>query len=149
VSAAENPAVIISESAVSEAVTAALAAIAAAPDAAGLKAIRNAHVGEASPLAALNAALKDVPNDQKAAAGKLVGQARAQANQAYAAREAELVAAEQTAQLAAEAVDVTAAASRTRVGARHPLMLLQESVCDAFVGMGWEIAKAIDLIRKD
>ena len=58
-SAAENPAVSISESAVSEAVTAALAAIAAAPDAAGLKAIRNAHVGEASPLAALNAALKE------------------------------------------------------------------------------------------
>jgi phenylalanyl-tRNA synthetase alpha chain len=145
VSAAENPAETISESAVSEAVTAALAAIAAAPDAVGLKAIRNAHVGEASPLATLNAALKDVPNDQKAAAGKLVGQARALANQAYAAREAELVAAEQTAQLAAESVDVTAAASRTRIGARHPLMLLQESVCDAFVGMGWEIAEGPEL----
>ncbi|MEG1391928.1 MAG: phenylalanine--tRNA ligase subunit alpha, partial [Aurantimicrobium sp.] len=50
-----------------------------------------------------------------------------------------------TAQLAAEKVDVTAAASRWSAGGRHPLMLLQESICDAFVGMGWEIAEGPEL----
>ncbi|MEG0298934.1 MAG: phenylalanine--tRNA ligase subunit alpha [Aurantimicrobium sp.] len=110
-----------------------------------LKAVRTAHVGESSTLSQLNALMKDVPGDQKAAVGKLVGQARAEVNQAFAAREEAIVREEQTAQLAAEKVDVTAAASRWSAGGRHPLMLLQESICDAFVGMGWEIAEGPEL----
>ena len=49
----------------------ALAAIAAATSTAELKAARAAHTGEASALARLNAQLRNVPNDQKAALGKL------------------------------------------------------------------------------
>ncbi len=135
----------ITEATVTAAVTDALAAIAAAVDSAALKTVRTAHVGESSTLAQLNALMKDVPGDQKAAAGKLVGQAKAEVNQAFAAREEAIVREEQTAQLAAEKVDVTAAASRWSAGGRHPLMLLQESICDAFVGMGWEIAEGPEL----
>ena len=135
----------ITEAAVAAAVSDALAAIAAATDSAALKAVRTAHVGESSTLSQLNALMKDVPGDQKAAAGKLVGQARAEVNQAFAAREEAMVREEQSAQLAAEKVDVTAAASRWNAGGRHPLMLLQESICDAFVGMGWEIAEGPEL----
>lgn len=135
----------ITEATVTAAVTDALAAIAAAADSAALKAVRTAHVGESSTLAQLNALMKIVPGDQKAAAGKLVGQAKGEVNQAFAAREEAIVREEQTAQLAAEEVDVTAAASRWSAGGRHPLMLLQESICDAFVGMGWEIAEGPEL----
>jgi phenylalanyl-tRNA synthetase alpha chain len=135
----------ITEEAVAAAVAQALAAIATASDSAALKAVRTAHLGESSPLAQLNALMKSVPGDQKAAAGKLVGQARATVNAAYAAAEQGILAAEETAQLEAERVDVTAAATRVRPGGRHPLMLLQESICDAFVGMGWEIAEGPEL----
>jgi phenylalanyl-tRNA synthetase alpha chain len=135
----------ISEPVVSAAVDAALAAINAATDSTALKAVRSAHVGEASPLAALNALMRSVPGDQKAAAGKLVGQARARVNQALGAREVQIVETEAAAQLAAETVDVTAAASTWRAGARHPLTLLQERVSDVFVGMGWEVAEGPEL----
>ena len=135
----------ITESSVAAALAGALDAIAAATDSASLKAARSAHLGDASALAALNGALKDVPNDQKAAAGKLVGQARAQANQAYTAAEERIVVAERNAQLENERVDVTAAPSHVRASGRHPLMLLQEEFCDAFVGMGWEIAEGPEL----
>jgi phenylalanyl-tRNA synthetase alpha chain len=135
----------ITEATVTAAVNDALAAIAAAADSAALKVVRTAHVGESSTLAQLNALMKDVPGDQKAAAGKLVGQAKAEVNQAFTTREEAIVREEQTAQLAAEKVDVTAAASRWSAGGRHPLMLLQESICDAFVGMGWEIAEGPEL----
>ena len=93
----------------------------------------------------MNASLRDVPNDQKAALGKLVGQSRGQVNAALAAREAEVVAAEEGARLSAEAVDVTAVASRWRAGARHPINLLMERMGDLFVGMGWEIAEGPEL----
>ena len=130
---------------VAEAVDAALAAIAAASDTAALKAARAAHSAEGSPLARLNASLRDVAPEHKAEYGKLVGQARARVNQALAAREEELAVAETAARLEAERVDITALAQHARVGARHPIALLQEEVADIFVGMGWEIAEGPEL----
>ncbi|WP_395639588.1 phenylalanine--tRNA ligase subunit alpha [Pseudolysinimonas sp.] len=135
----------ITESAVSTAVEQALAAFAAATDSRELKAARAAHTAEGSPLAKLNASMRSVPNDQKAAAGKLVGEARGRVNAAAAEAEGRILAAEEEAQLAAEAVDVTAVASRRRLGARHPLSLLMEQMGDIFVGMGWEVAEGPEL----
>ncbi|MBC7517943.1 MAG: phenylalanine--tRNA ligase subunit alpha [Microbacteriaceae bacterium] len=135
----------ISQTAVDEAVATALAAVAAAPDVATFRTVRAEHLGETSVLATLNGALKSLPNDQKAAAGKLVGQAKARVSQAFVAREAELAVAEETQRLAAEAVDVTAVATRWTPGARHPLSLLMEHVSEIFVGMGWEVAEGPEL----
>jgi phenylalanyl-tRNA synthetase alpha chain len=135
----------LSEDAVASAVDAALAAIATAATVAELKTARAQHVGEASVLARLNAGLRDLPNDQKAAAGKLVGQARGRVGQAVATREAELAVIEEAARLEAETVDVTALPSRRRPGARHPLTLLQERMADLFVGMGWEVNEGPEL----
>ncbi len=135
----------ISESTVGAAVDAALASIGSAAGVAQLKQARTEHLGDASLLAKLNSTLRDVAPADKAALGKLVGQARSQVNEAYTVRESELFAAEETARLAAEAVDVTAVASRGRPGARHPLNLLQEYIADVFVGMGWEVAEGPEL----
>jgi phenylalanyl-tRNA synthetase alpha chain len=135
----------ISEADVQAVVDSAIAAIAAAADSAALKSVRAEHLAEASPLARLNASLRNVPNDQKAAAGKLVGQARARVNQAFEAKEQEITAAENARRLAEEAVDVTAVPTRWQAGARHPLSLLQERVTDVFVGMGWEVAEGPEL----
>lgn len=135
----------ISDESVAAAVDAALTAIAAAEDSTALKAARGAHVGEASVLSRLNATLRDVAKDQKAAAGKLMGQARARVAQALAERESEIVAHEEEVRLEAEFVDVTALPTRARAGARHPLSLLQERIADIFVGMGWEVAEGPEL----
>ena len=131
----------ITDSAVAGATDAALAAVAQASTMAELRSARTAHAAEASPLAQLNAALKSVPPTDRALAGKLVGQARARVAEAFAAREAELAVAEESARLESEAVDVTAVASRWRQGARHPLNLLMETMSDVFIAMGWEVAE--------
>jgi phenylalanyl-tRNA synthetase alpha chain len=136
---------IISESAAAEVVEAALGAIAAATTSAELRQARAEFAGESSALARMNASLRDVPNDQKAPLGKIVGQARGRVNAAVAVREGELLAGEETARLAAEAVDVTAVATRWRPGARHPLSLLMEQMGDIFIAMGWEIAEGPEL----
>lgn len=135
----------ITEAATASACHAALAAIEQANDSAALAAVRRDHIADGSALARLNAAIRDLPGDQKAAAGKLVGSARAQVNQAFAAREQQIAQAEEAAQLAAEALDVTAVAATRRSGARHPLSLLQERIADIFVGMGWEVAEGPEL----
>jgi phenylalanyl-tRNA synthetase alpha chain len=135
----------ITPQAVESAVEAALTAISQAQDSAALKAARIAHTAEASPLAKLNASMREVPSDSKAAAGKLIGEARAQVNAAFAEAEARILAAEEQARLAAEAIDVTAVPSRRRLGARHPLSLLMEQMGDIFIAMGWEVAEGPEL----
>lgn len=135
----------ITPEAVESAVEAALSAISQAQDSAALKAVRAAHTAEGSPLAKLSASMREVPADQKAAAGKLVGEAKAQVGAALAEAEGRILAAEEQAQLAAEAVDVTAVPSRRRLGARHPLSLLMEQMGDIFIAMGWEVAEGPEL----
>ena len=135
----------LNEANVGAAADAALAALAEANDSASLKSARTEHLGEHSTLATFNAAIKGLPGDQKASAGKLVGQAKARVTQAFAAREAELSVAEENERLVAEAVDVTALPTRWTAGARHPLSLLMEQIGDIFLGMGWEIAEGPEL----
>lgn len=131
----------ISEAEVKAAVSSALAEIAAVDSFADLKKSRGSILGDNSAVAKFSAALGKLPEDQKAEAGKLVGQARTAISEAFASREIELEALLEAELLEKEALDVTAVAMPQRIGARHPLSLLQERISDIFVGMGWEIAE--------
>lgn len=119
----------------------ALSAISGASTMGELKEVRSAHVGEKSPLARMNSALKDVPPDQRAAAGKLMGESKAQVAEAFSLKEASLSAREETERLQGEALDLSSLGSRRPTGARHPLSVLMEDMADVFVAMGWEIAE--------
>ena len=135
----------ISPQQLADVVAEALAAINGATTGDDLKLVRTQFVADGSPISVINSTLRDVPADEKAEAGKIVGQARGEINQAFAAREADILQAEEHARLMTESVDVTAVASRRRVGARHPLNLLMEEMSNIFVGMGWEIAEGPEL----
>jgi phenylalanyl-tRNA synthetase alpha chain len=135
----------ISESVVAQAVASALEAIAGATDLASLRALKQATVGEQSEIAKLNAQLKSIDAEHKAAAGALIGKARGEINAAFASKEEQFAAAEELAKLGAEKVDMTAVATRVPFGARHPLSLLQDQISDVFIGMGWEIAEGPEL----
>lgn len=135
----------ISPEAVAAAVDAALAAFTAAQSTTDLKHARLEHAGEQSPIAKLNAKMRDVPKESKAEIGKLMGQARGRIEGAFKQREAALIEIEAAERLIAETVDVTAAPSRVRVGSRHPLAALQDRISDIFVGMGWEVAEGPEL----
>ncbi len=135
----------ITAAVVAELVANALSAVSTAPDLSSLKQLRATQLGDQSPIASLNAQLGKLEPEFKAEAGKLVGQARAQIAEAYNLREAELKELEAQATMVAETVDVTAVPQRARLGARHPLSLLQDHISDIFVGMGWEIAEGPEL----
>lgn len=143
-SEAEN-ALTLTPEGVQSALDAALAALAAATTSTELKAAQKAHMAEGSPLALLNAEIRNVPKEQKKEAGKLVGQARGEVNKAFQAKQDDILEREKRERLARETVDVTAAPTRQRLGARHPLTALQDQVSDIFVGMGWEIADGPEL----
>ncbi|WP_460460549.1 phenylalanine--tRNA ligase subunit alpha, partial [Angustibacter peucedani] len=103
------------------------------------------HAGDRSPLALANREIAALPPAARADAGRRVGQARGQVNQALAARQAELGAERDARVLVEEAVDVTLPVDRVAHGARHPLNTLQDKVNDLFVGLGWEVAEGPEL----
>jgi phenylalanyl-tRNA synthetase alpha chain len=131
----------ISQAEVDKAVETALTEISSALSIAELKKTKGSTLGDGSALASLSARLGKLPADQKAEAGKIVGSARAKVSEAFEAKEAELSAQEEAKLLEKEAIDITALPRPARIGARHPLSLLQEKISDVFVGMGWEIAE--------
>lgn len=133
------------EAGVKAAVEHALREIEAAADLSELKTVRLAHTGEKSPLALANRAIGGLDKAAKATAGKLVGQARGRVNKALAARTAVLEEERDARILVEEAVDVTAATRRRRLGGRHPLTNLMDHIGDIFVGMGWEVAEGPEL----
>ncbi|WP_413802298.1 phenylalanine--tRNA ligase subunit alpha [Streptomyces iranensis] len=119
----------------------ALAAIAAAGDLEALREVKVAHTGDRSPLALANREIGALPPHAKADAGKRVGQARGQVNQALKTRQEELEAERDARVLVEEAVDVTLPYDRTPAGARHPITTFSERIEDVFVAMGYEVAE--------
>ncbi|AYD89623.1 phenylalanine--tRNA ligase subunit alpha [Actinomyces sp. 2119] len=120
----------------------ALAAVDAADSLAGLKEARLAYLGDASALALANREIGRLPDRAaKAAAGRLLGGARGRISAALTERQQVLEAQAEANMLATEAVDVTVPTARTTPGARHPLDVLVDEVCDLFVAMGWSIAE--------
>ncbi|MEB8337029.1 phenylalanine--tRNA ligase subunit alpha [Streptomyces endophyticus] len=123
----------------------ALAAFAAADSLEALQEAKVAHAGGTSPLALANREIGALPPQAKAAAGKLVGQARAAVGRGLAARQAELEAERDARVLVEEAVDVTLPHDREQAGARHPLTTLSERIEDVFVAMGYEVAEGPEI----
>ena len=130
---------------VAQALAQSLGELAKVENAADLRAAKGQLVGENSAISKLNSLIKDLPGNEKAEAGKLVGAARTELMAAFELKATELEAIESVALLANEAVDLTAAPQVLRRGARHPLSLLMDQVSEVFVGMGWEIADGPEL----
>ncbi|GAB3822705.1 phenylalanine--tRNA ligase subunit alpha [Tessaracoccus terricola] len=126
-------------------VEAALAAVAAAGTSAELKQVRIEHVGERAPLALANREIGALPPAARKEAGARVGKARGQVNQAIAARQEELAAAELAQALVTERVDMTLPVDLGPQGAVHPISALIDEMCDVFVALGWEVAEGPEL----
>ncbi|MDY6051984.1 MAG: phenylalanine--tRNA ligase subunit alpha [Rothia sp. (in: high G+C Gram-positive bacteria)] len=110
-----------------------------------LKRVRLDFTGDKASFTLANKQMRDLRKEHKAEVGKLMGQARGRLTKALEARNAQLEEERDARILVEEAVDVTAHTPRRRIGGRHPISVLQEQMCDIFVGMGWEIADGPEL----
>ena len=140
-SAGSGGAALLSEAAVSRALAAALAAVAAAGTLDELKTARIAHDGDRAPLALASAEIGALPAQDRAEAGRRVGAARGRLREALRERQAKLEDRRDRQVLITEAVDVTLPGGRTPPGARHPVTTLADRLSDVFVAMGYEVAE--------
>ena len=113
------------------------AAIGAAADTAELERLRVAYLGRKGKVTAALRGLKDLPDDQRPAAGAEIQSVRSRIEQALAARGEALAEAETQARIAAEQLDVTLAGRSLPPGARHPTILTLQRICDWFARFGY------------
>ena len=119
----------------------ALAAIGAAASFEELKAAEVAHRGRQAPLTLASAEIGALPPEAKSEAGRRVGTARKQLDDAIADRKARLEADRDLRVLAEETADVTLPWDRSPAGARHPVSALADRLADVFIPMGYEVAE--------
>ena len=123
-----------------EAVEAARQAFAAATNLEELAVARREHLGDDAPISQARRALGSLPKNERKDAGRLVNQARGEAEKAYATAKTALEEKRNAEVLIAERVDVTVPTTRRQVGALHPITTLLETITDIFVSMGYEAA---------
>nr|WP_314744866.1 phenylalanine--tRNA ligase subunit alpha [uncultured Corynebacterium sp.] len=123
-----------------EAVEAARQAFAAATNLEELAVARREHLGDDAPISQARRALGSLPKNERKDAGRLVNQARGEAEKAYATAKTALEEKRNAEVLVAERVDVTVPTTRRQVGALHPITTLLETITDIFVSMGYEVA---------
>ncbi|MGI8702776.1 MAG: phenylalanine--tRNA ligase subunit alpha [Nocardioidaceae bacterium] len=119
----------------------ALAAVRGSGDLAELKRARIDHAGDRSPLALANREIGALPPQARKEAGMRVGQARRAVTDALEERLAQLAVEQEERILVDERVDVSLPYDRVPQGARHPVTMMSDRICDSFVAMGWEVAE--------
>ena len=93
--------------------------------------------------------MRNVPAEERPAAGKIINAFKAQVTEKYEAAAARIKAEELAARNAAEAVDITMPAKIRPAGALHPITLVKNQIIDAFAGMGFEVYDAPEIDDDD
>ena len=97
----------------------------------------------------LTKGLRDVPKEDRPAAGKLINDCKVWAESVYEALAADIAAAELEARNAAEAVDITLPGKPYPTGGLHPITLVKNEIIDVFAGMGFEIYEGPEIEDDD
>lgn len=117
----------------------ALIKIAGAADSVGLNDLRVKYLGRNGELTALLKGLKDIPPQDRPAAGKIINEAREAIEEALKHKEEQLKAQEKQRRIEAERVDITMPGKRQALGTLHPLNIVKNEIVDIFTSFGFEL----------
>ncbi len=120
---------------------AALAAIDAAADLAGLDAVRVAYLGKKGSLTGVLRGLGSLSAEERPAVGKTANEVRVALEEALEARKTDLEAVAFSARVAADAVDVTLPGRAQPIGSRHLISRITAEITDIFIGLGYQVAE--------
>ena len=120
-------------------------AFAAAGDLDSLKSARLAHLGDKAPISLASRGLGSLAPEEKASAGKLIGEAKA-AIAASLEKATEKLEAERDAKvLLEEVVDITLPVNRAHRGGLHPITIIKNEISDFFIEQGYAVEEGPEL----
>ena len=123
-----------------ELVASAKAAINEASDVAALDNVRVEYLGKKGHLTLQMTTLRELPPEERPAAGAVINEAKEQVQQALNARKAELEGAALNARLAAETIDVSLPGRRIENGGLHPVTRTIDRIENFFGELGFTVA---------
>lgn len=123
----------------------ALAAVASAPDLAGLDQIRVDYLGRKGTVTQRLKQLGQLPAAERPAAGQAINQAKQQLQQAIAERKAELERLKLEASLQSEKIDITLPGRGQSPGSLHLITQTLNEIVDLFSQVGFEVVDGPEL----
>ena len=123
-----------------ELVASAKAAINEASDVAALDNVRVEYLGKKGHLTLQMTTLRELPPEERPAAGAVINEAKEQVQQALNARKADLEGAALNARLAAETIDVSLPGRRIENGGLHPVTRTIDRIESFFGELGFTVA---------
>jgi phenylalanyl-tRNA synthetase alpha chain len=119
----------------------AAAEIAEAVDAQSLEQLRVGLLGKKGRISAVLGAMGKLPGEERPVVGQRANVLKNQVQTLLAERLQAVKQAAMAARIAGETLDVTAPASGTPMGHRHPLISTTEEIVDLFLGLGYSVAE--------
>ena len=120
-------------------------AIAAAATATELEDLRVGLLGKKGKLSGVLGAMGKLPGDERPLVGQRANVLKEQVQTLMAERLAAVKGAAMAKRIAAETLDVTAPASFTPPGHRHPLISTTEEIVDIFAGLGYRVSEGPEI----
>lgn len=102
-------------------------------------------MGKNSKFTAILHGLKDVPAEKRRETGILLNTAREKIENMFANKQKEITAAELTAKLSREKVDITLVKSMGKLGNLHPITKTTNEIMDLFIGLGFDILEGPEI----
>ena len=106
-----------------------------------LEKFRVEYLGKKGALTQVLRGMGSLSAEERPIIGQLANEIRSSIEEKISAKKETLAKAALNAKLAAEKIDVTAPGTPVKVGKRHPLDQVEETLCDIFRSMGFEIAE--------
>ena len=106
-----------------------------------LEKFRVEYLGKKGALTQVLRGMGSLSAEERPIVGQLANEIRSSIEEKISAKKETLAKAALNAKLAAEKIDVTAPGTPVKVGKRHPLDQVEETLCDIFRSMGFEIAE--------
>jgi phenylalanyl-tRNA synthetase alpha chain len=110
-----------------------------------LKVARLAHMGDKAPVSLASRALGSLSPDEKAAAGKIIGEAKAELSRILAQVTSKLERERDERVLVDEVVDITLPVQRRHRGGLHPISIIKNEVSDFFIEQGFSVEEGPEL----
>jgi phenylalanyl-tRNA synthetase alpha chain len=120
-------------------------AFAVASDLEALKEARILHTGDKSPIALASRSLGALSPEQKASAGKAIGDAKAAIGSALEEATSKLEAIRDEKVLREEVVDITLPLRRSHKGGLHPITIIKNEISDFFIEQGFSVEEGPEL----
>ncbi len=120
-------------------------AFATAGDLDSLKSARLAHLGDKAPISLASRGLGSLAPEEKASAGKLIGEAKAAISASLDKATQKLEAERDAKVLLEEVVDITLPVNRAHRGGLHPITIIKNEISDFFIEQGYAVEEGPEL----